>query len=511
MRIVTAAEMYDIDAYTVQKIGFSEDMLMENAGQAIASRVMKEINDHKKISILVGVGNNGGDGFVIGRILKSFDFQVDIWVIPPKEKIKGIAKQAFEVYKRSGYDVHFYSQNEQHFNSLLPNYDVIIDCLLGIGVKGTLRSPYKEIIKKVNACKVARVISVDIPSGVSADGGEVNEAIQADLTVTIQAPKMGAYTYPSASFYGEMIVADIGIPPIAIEHCSQERFVWTEKFVQKHFPTRPPNSHKGVNGKGMIIGGSQSMPGAVMLSAKSALRSGAGLLTVAIPDVIHPVAAAHFLEAMYFPCPTEQGYFNGSLDIDFARFDAIAIGPGMGRTQGGEVIVKNVLQQQVPIVIDADALYHLKKMLPLLKNRDLVTILTPHPGEMAHLTGLSIQEVEQNRFELSKQFAMEYGVYLVLKGPFTIVSTPEGKQYVNPTGNQALAKGGSGDILTGIILAFLMQHGKTQTAICNAVYVHGKTAELLVQAKHTHLDVLATDIIEYIPKTLKVLQHKESL
>ncbi|MGG3575189.1 NAD(P)H-hydrate dehydratase [Bacillus gobiensis] len=505
MRIVSADEMYCIDSYTTNQIGISGETLMENAGQSIARLIMERTDPNQKIVILAGAGNNGGDGFVIARILKSFDFQVDLWTVPPYEKIKGAAKHALEVYKNSGYEALYFLENEEHFFNLLSTYDVIIDCLLGIGVKGELRSPYKEIIDKINTCKSAEIFSIDVPSGVPADGCDVDRAVRADLTITIHLPKSGAFIYPCASYYGETIVADIGIPPIAAKHCSHNRMIWTDKLVKKHLPSRSPNSHKGSNGKGKVIGGSREMTGAIMLAAKAALRCGAGLITAAIPEEIHPIAAAHFLEAMYLPSPSEDGYFKGNLSVEYENLDAVAVGPGIGRTKGGKLIVEEVITKELPVVIDADALYHLKDMLPLLKNRKHPTILTPHPGEMARLIDKSIKEVEQDRFSISRLFAKEYGIYLVIKGPFTIVTTPGGEQFVNTTGNSALAKGGTGDALTGMILAFIMQQTHVQSAISNAVFVHGKSADVLIEQEHTHFDVLSTDLIENIPRTLKLL------
>jgi NAD(P)H-hydrate epimerase len=288
------------------------------------------------------------------------------------------------------------------------------------------------IIQQINASPSTQIISIDVPSGVPANGGEVKQAVKADLTITIHLPKYGAFTYPSASYYGEIVVCDIGIPPIAVSRCAAKRMIWTGSLVKQHLPKRSPSSHKGSNGKGLIIGGSRQMTGAVMLGAKAALRSGAGLLTVAIPDEIHPIAASHFLEAMYQPCPSEAGHFKGTIPVELETFDAVAVGPGIGRTNGGKRVVEEAIEQDIPLVIDADALYHLKDMLPKVKSRKFPTIITPHPGEMARVFDLSIKELEQDRFGLTKQAAEEYGMFVVLKGPYTSVTTPEGEQIRKP-------------------------------------------------------------------------------
>lgn len=508
MHVVTASEMYAIDRYTIQQIGMSEESLMENAGQAVATVLLERIQPAQRVAVLAGTGNNGGDGFVVARVLKSYGYTTDLWLIPPKEKVKGAAKKALEIYENSGYEVKNYIGNEKEFIEQLRHYDVIIDALLGIGVNGELRSPYKEIIEKVNEAKGLVVYAIDVPSGISADGGAVETAIQADVTITIQYPKLSAYTFPTADYYGELIVVDIGIPPLSLEKNAEFRQLWSEAAVVRTLPVRKRSSHKGTYGKGLVIGGSRNMTGAVIMTAKAALRSGAGLLTMAVPDDVYPVAATHIPEVMYHPCSSLNGCFAGEIDLITLDVDAIAAGPGMGRTKGAKSVVQKVLCQDVPVVLDADALYFWKDYVSIVRQRTKATILTPHPGEMARMLGVSIDDVERDRFGIAKQFAMNYGVYLVLKGPYTIVTTPDGKQYVNTSGNPALAKGGSGDVLTGIILAFIMQHDNIQEAICNAVFVHGKAADALVEKEHSPMDVLATDVIEAIPQTLFSLYKK---
>jgi ADP-dependent NAD(P)H-hydrate dehydratase / NAD(P)H-hydrate epimerase len=510
MRVVTASEMYAIDRYTIQEIGMSEESLMENAGQAVARVLLERIQPTQRVAVLAGTGNNGGDGFVIARVLKSYGYTTDLWLIPLKEKVKGAAKKALEIYENSGYEVKNYIGNEKVFTEQLCHYDVIIDCLLGIGVNGALRSPYKEIIEKVNEAKRLVVYAIDVPSGIPADGGAVETAIQADVTITIQYPKLSAYTFPTADYYGELMVVDIGIPPLSLEKNAEFRKLWGEADVVRTLPTRKRSSHKGTYGKGLIIGGSRNMTGAVIMTAKAALRSGAGLLTMAVPDDIYSAVATHIPEVLYLPCSSMNGCFAGEIDLVNLDVDAIAVGPGLGRTAGAKSVVETVLSQNIPVVLDADALYFWKDYVSIVRERNQATIVTPHPGEMARMINVSIRDIEKDRFSIAKQFAMDYGVYLVLKGPYTIVTDPDGKQCVNTTGNPALAKGGSGDVLTGMILAFIMQHTNIQEAISNAVFVHGKAADVLIEKGHSPLDVLATDVIEAIPQTLFPLYKRIS-
>ncbi|ABO66718.1 MULTISPECIES: bifunctional ADP-dependent NAD(P)H-hydrate dehydratase/NAD(P)H-hydrate epimerase [Geobacillus] len=499
--IVTADEMYAIDREVTERIGIRDDSLMENAGQALF-RVLKERIPHTaRVAVLVGTGNNGGDGLVIARMLKSYGYDADVWLVPPQEKVKGAARTALEVYERSGYSWIAYEGNERAFAARVPHYDVIIDSLLGIGIKGDVRPPYKEIIEQVNRTS-ATVYAIDVPSGVPADGGDVSTAIRADVTLTVQCPKLGAYTFPAADYYGEIAVVDIGIPPLAVQVKTDARFLWEHSDVVQTMPKRKRSSHKGTHGKLLIVGGSKEMSGAVTMTAKAALRSGAGLVTMAVPETVYEAVASCVPEAMYRLWPAEGGAFAGVADWAGLDIDAMAIGPGMGRTEGVRRLVSELVRQPVPLVIDADALFFWDDYAERVRERSAPTVITPHPGEMARIVHRSIREVEHDRFGVSKRLAMEYGVYVVLKGPYTIVTTPDGAQYVNATGNPALAKGGSGDVLTGIVAAFLLQHEAVQPAVNNAVFVHGQAADWLVQNGHSLWDVLASDVIDALPAVL---------
>ena len=246
------------------------------------------------------------------------------------------------------------------------------------------------------------------------------------------------------------------------------------------------------------------MTGAPVMTTRAVLRAGGGLTTLAIPDAIHSIVASQIVEAMFSPWKSVNGHFSGELGTDVSRFDAVAFGPGVGRENGGEKILSTLLDNvKAPLIVDADGLFYLAKLKEKLKQRSHPTIITPHTGEFAQLTGYLPTEIENNRFELSRQFALRYGVYIVLKGPYSIVTTPTGSQFVNTSGNAALAKGGTGDVLTGIILAFVMNHSNLQEAVSNAVFAHGKAADVLVEGNHTMRDVIATDVINALPTVFR--------
>lgn len=500
LQIVTADEMYEIDRFTMDEIGLPGVLLMENAGQAFVQKALSYLDKTDKIAILIGSGNNGGDGFVIARILKSLGFVVDAFLLVGKDRVKGDALFHLEVLYQSGFDVKPLTNA-----NCLRNYQVIIDAMLGIGFKGEVRSPYREMISECNRLDILK-LSVDIPSGISADGTQpFNQAFKATATITFHHPKLSAFTYPARDYYGKLEVVQIGIPPKATKAVLQlERKCWQDEDVRRTLPHRSPSAHKGTHGKGLVIGGSLPMTGAPIMTTKAALKAGGGLITLAVPDVIHSIVASQIVEAMFAPWQTEQGQLSGEIGSDISSYNAVAFGPGVGRDKGGKVILSTLLDTvHAPLIVDADGLFHLVTLKEKLKQRVYPTILTPHAGEMARLIGCSAREVEQNRFEFSRRFATEYGIYLVLKGPCSIVITPSGAQYVNKTGNAALAKGGTGDVLTGIILAFVMNHPNLQEAISNAVFVHGKAADVLVDQNQTMLDVLATDVIGALPSVFR--------
>lgn len=506
MRIVSGEEMYEADRFAMEEIGLSGALLMENAGKALFEAMKERLKD-QRIAIVVGTGNNGGDGFVLSRYLKEHGFDVDVWVVPPVEKLKGDARTHFTIFENTGCSWKAMGDGTELY-TYLNYYTVVIDCLLGLGISGPIRSPYRELIKEINESAVS-VYSVDLPSGLKADGGYEGEGepIRAKRTYTLQAPKNGAFLYPDADYYGELEILDIGLPQKAFESAKLKR-LWTSEDVACTLADRAASSHKGNHGKGLVIGGSSGMAGAPIMTSKAAYRSGAGLIQAAVPEEILSVTAGALIEAMFQGWPSDGGYLTGEIP-GVLSFDGIAAGPGLGREKGGKKLVQNLMATDHLLVLDADALYHLDGLKEQLKKRRALTILTPHPGEMARLTGDSIATIQANRYEISRKFAMEFGVYLILKGPYTIVTDPWGKQFINPTGNPALAKGGSGDVLTGMVLAFAMHSNTIQEGISNAVYLHGKAADMLVQSAHSTLDVLATDVIEKIPAVLhSFLKHQ---
>ncbi|SDI21726.1 NAD(P)H-hydrate dehydratase [Alteribacillus bidgolensis] len=508
MQVVTGDEMRQVDRCAIEEIGMKEEVLMENAGRAAAQEVERLYThlDQKKIAVLVGKGNNGGDGFVIARTLLEKGRDVDVWLLAEEEQWKGAALYHKHLFESCGFEGYRWKSAE---TLLEKNYDLFIDSMLGTGITGELRSPYKESAACLNEA-AGDIISIDIPSGVPTGEEEVpKSAVQADITITLQSPKCSAYLFPARAHYGEIKVVDIGLPNAAWKSINVSRKVWTKSDVQKTLPERKVSANKGDHGKGLLVGGSLQMPGALSMSASACIYSGAGLLTTALPSSILSIVSNNVPETMFLLLPEKDGGIAGELigkDFSFENYDAVAAGPGLGREKGTKNLVRKLISEvETPLLLDADALYYLPELAQEMKRRQEPLILSPHPGEMGRLTGLSASEVNKRRFEISRHYAQEYGCYLILKGPYTIVTTPQGGQYINQTGNEALARGGTGDILTGIALGMLLQNESISSSLCNAVYAHGLTSDLAVQQKYTSTSMASSDLIHHLPLAFRTI------
>ncbi|RWZ52257.1 NAD(P)H-hydrate dehydratase [Halobacillus fulvus] len=500
MDIVTAQEMYEWDRVTIEETGITGDMLMESAGRAVADELKRYIRKEQRIVLLAGAGNNGGDGFVISRTLLNQGYDVELWQVVPDEKISGDAAVHKRIFLKSGYDVHRFDSIEE-LTSALAKADVVIDAMLGIGVKGSLREPLSQIVEVVNQHRAVK-IAIDLPTGVPADESEADfTAFTADYTIVIAAPKVSVFVQKARPYYGEWSVVEIGLPIRKLPDSHKK--VWTVEDVQRTLPKRKSDSHKGSHGKGLMVGGSVSMPGSVAMSAKAALRSGAGLMAIATAERAIPSISPYIQEATFVALEHEEGFITGQPSL--SGYDGIAAGMGMGRHQQAEELMLHLIQSSVPLLIDADGLYGAKRHLESLKHRETPVVLTPHPGEFAHLTGRSIPEILDHPFSLSRQFAREHGVYLVLKGPATIITAPDGEQRVDISGNSGLAKGGSGDVLSGILLALMMQSDSVLDGLSNGCVIHGMTAEQLTSHQHSTIDLLATDVVEGLTQTFRTL------
>ncbi|WP_156290222.1 NAD(P)H-hydrate dehydratase [Oceanobacillus salinisoli] len=504
MDIVTAKEMYGIDHYTMREIGIEGKLLMENAGRAVSEKIKQVIGKKDRISVLIGPGNNGGDGFVIARTLMEETYYVKAVQVVPDEKVSGDASYHKQVFLNCGGALTKIKSGDD-LNVILAETDVVIDAVLGIGVKGELREPISSYVKKVNHAR-ASVISVDIPTGLPADEGiESFTSVDADYTFVVGAAKMSAFLQATAPFYGQWEVVSIGFPEKAFRKFANRK-VWSEQLFRDTMPKRETYAHKGNHGRGLVVGGSVVMPGSITMTVQAALKAGAGLITAGTVKEVIPIIASHCPETMYLALSELDGFLTNEVEVPISSYHAIALGIGMGRRKKTAELVRSITEQaDSPLIIDADGLYHMKSALPVLKERQAPTVITPHPGEMAMLLDLSVSELLMAPFHYSMEFAKEYGVYVVLKGKYTIITSPDGKQMVNRTGNQGLAKGGSGDVLTGIVLAMILQHHDLFQSLCNACYLHGRSADIQVEGQNTYYDLMATDVIDGISKVYRTI------
>ena len=491
-RLVTAEQMRALDRRATEEYTIPSLLLMENAGRAVFQAADELLGGASARTVLVvaGQGNNGGDGFVAARHLHNAGALVTVAYYGDRDNAKGDALLNIQIAERiaakagSTFQLKA-SPSETELQQLVADSDLVIDALLGTGIKGEVREPLASVIKCIAVSPRPPILSVDIPSGVDADTGTfVGPVVHADVTVTFALPKIGLVTYPGAAKVGELVVADIGIPADALQDCgSQTRLLDWHQAIGATKP-RAPDAHKGTFGHLAIVAGSVGMTGAAALAAEGALRIGTGLVTLAVPESLNDIMEAKLTEAMTIPIPESSARAFGMASLDRAletieKRDAAVIGPGFGRD--GDTIaftLELVRRLHRPAIIDADALFALSTDLDVLKNCEAPLVVTPHPGEMAALLGTTAPEVQSNRLEVSRSFAAEYGVTVVLKGAGTVVAAPGGRAFVNTTGTPGMASGGVGDVLSGLIGGFLARSWDPIDAASAAVYLHARAGEI---------------------------------
>ena len=483
MRVLNSRQMQEADRRTIEDVGIAALVLMENAGRQVVAVMESSFEDFDtlRVAVLCGRGNNGGDGFVIARVLVERGLDVGVYLLGQASDVKGDARTNLDVLRNVGGDVVEISDPsawELHGSDVLES-DVIVDALFGTGLKGPLTGLAETIVADLNASE-RPVVSVDLPSGLSADTPDVpGPAVDATLTVALAAPKLPLVLPPGEALTGKLVIADIGIPSAVIRDVDGPWVeLLTREAVRALIEPRSPDSHKGDYGHVLVVAGSAGRTGAASLAARGALRSGAGLVTVATPRSSASIVAALGAEYMTLPLPeAADGMLSGDALDPLLGFDAdvLVVGPGLGRSRSVEALVHALVERSgVPLVLDADALNAFAAEPARLEGRDSAAIvITPHPGEMARLTGLSADDVQANRLEVAREFATTHRVYVVLKGHRTVIATPDGKTTINLTGNPGMATGGTGDVLAGMIGAWLGQLLDPDAALRIAVYLHG--------------------------------------
>lgn len=509
MKIVTVEEMRRIEAAS-DAAGHSYAAMMEQAGRAVAEAItQRKVVQSKRVLVLTGPGNNGGDGLVAARHLAHAGAAVTCYLLRPRDPA---LDQNFRLAQAAGAATVLADEDRGfiQLKHLTAHCDILVDALLGTGTRLPLRGIAAEVLRQARQALEARqkmppqllttatpspfgdrradrpfIVAVDGPSGLDFDSGMLDEAaIPADLTITFAHPKVGHFRFPGAAAVGELLIADIGTDPALAEGITLE--LVTPETVRAWLPYRPLDAHKGTFGRALIVAGSVNYTGAACLAGTAAVRAGAGLVTLALPAAIHTAVASHLLEATYLPLPHDGGFLSpeaaGVLLEHLQGYDALLLGPGLGRTRGTEAFVRTLLESGrgvlPPPVIDADALNILAGVEGWVGMVPAGTVLTPHPGEMARLTGHSTGEIQAERVAIARAYAALWNMVVVLKGAYTVVAAPDGRTALEPFANPGLATAGTGDVLAGTIVALRAQGMDAFEAAVAGAYLHGLAGEL---------------------------------
>lgn len=517
LRVLNARQMRAADRRTIDGVGLPSIVLMENAGRQVVAALETLIDDlpSRAVAILCGTGNNGGDGFVVARALQQRGLDPAVFLVGSTADVRGDARINLDILGQLGtpiVEVADASAWELH-GSEVTGADLIVDAIVGTGLSRALSGLHETIVADVNASGTT-VVAIDLPSGLSADTAEpLGPSLVATVTVTLGAPKVSLVLPPAEHTAGDVVIADIGIPAFVLDEVDGPRlFLLTREYVRTLVPPRSPDSHKGDFGRVVIVAGSLGMTGAAALSARAALRTGAGLVTVATPDGVHAIVAGLGAEFMTVPVADDGGCVAAAavarvLDL---QADVVAVGPGLGAGPGVGAFVRGLLERcEVPLILDADALNACAGDPAVLVGReDRPVLITPHPGEMARLIGCAAEDVQANRVGLATEFAARHHVTVVLKGYRTVIATPEGDVFVNPTGSPGMATAGSGDVLTGMLAASLAQLLDPTAACQFAAYLHGAAGEL-ADADEGEMSMVAGDIVSHVGEAVQELTARE--
>ncbi|MBI9086665.1 MAG: NAD(P)H-hydrate dehydratase [Desulfobacterales bacterium] len=518
MILVTASEMQEMDRRTIEEFGLPGRVLMENAGRGATRFFLDTFTDltGKTVAVMAGRGNNGGDGFVMARTLAQQGVRVVVYLLAESGHVRGDAAANLALLAPLKVPVVEMPTPETfaRHRTAMAHAHVWIDAILGTGLNTDVREYFKEVIDFLNDAN-RPVFSVDVPSGLHADTGKpCGAAIRAVATATFAFAKIGHRLLPGAAHTGKLNIVDIGIPPHIAAAVAPAHALITEDHVRGMIHPRPTDAHKGTTGHVLVVAGAPGKTGAAAMAAMAALRAGAGLVTLGIPASLEPIVEARVLEAMTEALPEEDGRLTeASMDRVLSLLEAkqcLALGPGIGTAAGTKTMVTQLVSDcPVPLVIDADGLNCLAGRTEILRAARAPVILTPHPGEMARLMGISTQQVQNDRIGCARTFARTHGVWLVLKGAMTVVAHPDGSVRINPTGNAGMAAGGMGDVLTGLIAGLIAQGLTPGEASETGVFLHGRAADTLARTVAPR-GYLASEVMNAIPGELAALHSRKN-
>jgi len=516
MKLVTSEQMRQIDRETIDSHGIPGPDLMENAGRGIAERIAAHVMhdvDSASVAIFCGKGNNGGDGYVVARYLSRMGANVAVYYLGPPDQLSEDARLNYRRAQEMGLRMVEITAIEDLPESLDSEY--IIEGIFGTGFAGAPRGLTGEVIEYINSRHGCTVISIDMPSGLNADTGTHEGAvIRADHTFTLALPKFGLYVTPGRELAGEVQIVPIGIPSEAVTKFELPIELVTVPMVAARLPKRPTDGHKGTFGKLLILAGSVGLTGAAVLAARSAYRSGCGLVKIACPQAVLPIIAGGVVEATSHPLPdvAKKGALAlralGEIRSLAPDHDALAVGPGIGRHRDTFELMRRLIPAAgQPCVVDADALNAFEGHTDLIKKRESGSplVLTPHPGEFQRLTGESVPADIHDRISLARRIAAEFKCVLVLKGSPALIADPGGTCYLSPTGNDGMGCGGTGDVLTGAIGSLLAQGMSAIDAAVCGVYVHGMAGDFAA-ADLGRRSMTAPDMLDYLPEAFMLLE-----
>jgi NAD(P)H-hydrate epimerase len=505
MKVVTASEMREIDRISIEEYSIPGAFLMNNAGKAVADYILNNIETNE-VDIFCGTGNNGGDGFTAAWYLKNYGYNPVIYITGVREKITPTSLLFLEICEKLELNIQYI--NESSIDTLsIREGAFVIDALTGTGFQGTLHGIPLQVINRINSSS-SMVLAVDIPSGLSSDGeAPSGAAVKADYTITMGLPKISLVTYPCKDYCGELIIADIGFPALLTGNNDLKIELIDHLFMSRvGFTPESDDIHKGDKGNTLIIGGLTGMEGAAMLTAAAMFRTGTGLVTLATTDESRSIIAGKIPELMTVALPVKIDTKSVVNLLKAKNYTTLIIGPGLGRDAYPESVFNSVIECASDcsirnVLIDGDGLYHLAFYLKEKSlSTDIQWLITPHFMEASRITGLNLEEIKKNRLKSCKMIAEYTGCITVLKGPATIVSDGE-NVCINTTGNRALATAGSGDILSGIIGAYINRIDNTLTAVSAGVFIHGLCADIYSE-KHKTDSMSSSDILDYIRPAL---------
>lgn len=514
MKILSVAQMRALERAAEQE-GATMIELMKMAGASAAQLMMDRmgVKADDTVAVLCGKGRNGGDGFISAAYLRQRGGNSSI-ILMDGEPRSADARAALKAAGEIGVTTWRYWESQRLADQKIRQSKFIIDALYGIGFKDGFLDHMAAFIEKINEEKAGRIMSIDLPSGVQGDTGRViNGAVKASLTVSFTTLKPAHVLFPAMDYCGETAVADIGIPPMLMAESPYLYETPEKEDVRRVLPKLSVSENKGGRGQLLTICGSSGMAGACAMSAKAALRCGVGLLKIAAADSIYPIVSAQLNEPVFLPVRQAAGGTIDRVCIPYLlsqaeKASSILIGCGLGGGEDIRLLVESFLREsKAPMVIDADGINAVAQHIDILKEANAPVILTPHPGEAARLLGAQVRDIQNNRIEFAQKLASGYGVVAVLKGAKTVIAHPGGKTFVNTSGNAGMARGGSGDVLAGMIASFLAQGAQAFDAAVAGVYLHGLAGDRCAQALGK-ISMLPTDLISELPALIKEFSNE---